>query len=140
MAAEIRELELNTLVVGTGAAGYAAAVRLHRLGERSLAVAAEHTRAGTSRNTGSDKQTYYKLSLCGGEPDSIRAMAKDLFGANVWTGIWHCARRLCQQNAFTIWRSWGFPFRTTATGNTSVIRPIMTAGEEPPAQGPIPPG
>jgi len=34
---------------------------------------------GTSINTGSDKQTYYKLSLCGAEGDSPRAMAETYF-------------------------------------------------------------
>ena len=60
-----REMEIRTLIVGTGAAGYGAAVRLHQYGERDLAILAEEVKAGTSRNTGSDKQTYYKLSLAG---------------------------------------------------------------------------
>lgn len=34
---------------------------------------------GTSRNTGSDKQTYYKLGLSGDSPDSVRKMADNLF-------------------------------------------------------------
>ena len=34
---------------------------------------------GTSRNTGSDKQTYYKLSMCGSEGDSVREMADTLY-------------------------------------------------------------
>ena len=65
----LRETEIRTVVVGTGAAGYHAAVRLHRYGEKDLAILAEHVTAGTSRNTGSDKQTYYKLSLAGEERD-----------------------------------------------------------------------
>lgn len=75
----LRETEIRTVVVGTGAAGYHAAVRLHRYGEKDLAVLAEHVTAGTSRNTGSDKQTYYKLSLAGEDRDSVRALAEDLF-------------------------------------------------------------
>ena len=35
--------------------------------------------AGTSRNTGSDKQTYYKLTLSGEIPDSVMEMAENLF-------------------------------------------------------------
>jgi hypothetical protein len=34
---------------------------------------------GTSINTGSDKQTYYKLGMCGSEPDSPEAAAKALY-------------------------------------------------------------
>lgn len=75
----LRETEIRTVVVGTGAAGYHAAVRLHRYGERDLAILAEHVTAGTSRNTGSDKQTYYKLSLAGEDRDSVRGLAEDLF-------------------------------------------------------------
>ena len=79
MATVLIEKEVRTLVVGTGAAGYAAAVRLHQYGVRDLAILAENVEAGTSRNTGSDKQTYYKLSLAGKETDSVRGMAEDLF-------------------------------------------------------------
>lgn len=75
----LRESEIHTVVVGTGAAGYHAAVRLHQYGEHDLAIISENVEAGTSRNTGSDKQTYYKLSLAGKEADSVRAMAEDLF-------------------------------------------------------------
>lgn len=74
-----KEMEIRTIVVGTGAAGYQAAVCLHKRGETELAVISENIKAGTSRNTGSDKQTYYKLTLAGGEGDSVRAMAEDLF-------------------------------------------------------------
>lgn len=56
-------LRLNTLVIGSGAAGLAAAVRLHALGVENLAVFTEGLRMGTSINTGSDKQTYYKLGM-----------------------------------------------------------------------------
>ena len=77
--AVFKEMEIRTLVVGTGAAGYGAAVRLHQYGEHNLAILAENVKAGTSRNTGSDKQTYYKLSLAGKEADSARRMAEDLF-------------------------------------------------------------
>lgn len=69
---------LNTVVVGTGAAGYNAADRLHGYGQRDIAIVTENILAGTSRNTGSDKQTYYKLTLSGGDPDSVREMAQTL--------------------------------------------------------------
>lgn len=70
---------LNTAVVGTGAAGYNAADRLFSYGQEDIAIITEHVNAGTSRNTGSDKQTYYKLTLAGGEPDSVHEMARTLF-------------------------------------------------------------
>ncbi len=71
-------LSLNTLVVGSGAAGLAAAVELHRLGQTDVAIATESFGAGTSANSGSDKQTYYKLSLAAEMTDSVRLMAEDL--------------------------------------------------------------
>ena len=70
----------HTLIIGTGCAGYNAADRLFDLGITDIAILTEGRYMGTSRNTGSDKQTYYKLSLCGGEGDSVREMAETLYG------------------------------------------------------------
>ena len=69
---------VHTLVVGSGAAGFNAALSLYDEGVRDIAILTEGINLGTSRNTGSDKQTYYKLGLCG-VPDSPRDMAKDIF-------------------------------------------------------------
>ena len=69
----------NTCIVGTGAAGYNAASRLWDYGQKDILMITENILAGTSRNTGSDKQTYYKLTLSGGVPDSVREMAETLF-------------------------------------------------------------
>ena len=52
--------QYNTIIVGTGAAGLNAAVTLHKLGQKNIALITEGRYMGTSRNTGSDKQTYYK--------------------------------------------------------------------------------
>lgn len=56
---------VHTLVLGSGAAGLNAAAQLHLTGIRDLIILTEGLQMGTSINTGSDKQTYYKLSLCG---------------------------------------------------------------------------
>lgn len=66
----------GVLVLGSGAAGLAAAVQLRRHGVEDVLVLTEGLEGGTSINTGSDKQTYYKLSLCGGEADSPVQMAQ----------------------------------------------------------------
>lgn len=68
----------DCIVIGTGAAGYNAACRLKEFGV-NVAVVTEGVNCGTSRNTGSDKQTYYKLGLGGAQTDSVRQMAEDLF-------------------------------------------------------------
>jgi succinate dehydrogenase/fumarate reductase flavoprotein subunit len=70
---------INTLIVGSGVASLNAAVNLHSLGQEDLLIATSEWGGGTSNNAGSDKQTYYKLSLSGSEPDSVPEMARDLF-------------------------------------------------------------
>ncbi len=69
----------DTVVLGSGCAGLNAADSLYDLGVRDLLLVTEGMNMGTSRNTGSDKQTYYKLTLSGDEPDSVQAMAQTLF-------------------------------------------------------------
>lgn len=85
-------VSLNTLIIGSGAAALNAAVRLHERGQRDIAVATEEFGGGTSNNAGSDKQTYYKLSLAGDRPDSSREMARDLFKG----GCMHGDIALCE--------------------------------------------
>ncbi|MCK4283481.1 MAG: FAD-binding protein [Candidatus Brocadiae bacterium] len=77
---------LNTVVVGSGAAGLCCAARLWREmaqsgvdhPEREIAVVTRGMGAGTSHNAGSDKQTYYKLGTHGSEPDTPHDFAETL--------------------------------------------------------------
>ena len=76
---------LNTLIIGSGVVvGLVAlerqysAVRLNALGVEDIAIYTEGLKMGTSINTGSDKQTYYKLGMYGAEPDSPHLLAEDL--------------------------------------------------------------
>ena len=110
MATVLIEKEVRTLVVGTGAAGYAAAVRLHQYGVRDLAILAENVEAGTSRNTGSDKQTYYKLSLAGKEADSVRGMAEDLFRGQCVDGELALCEAALSARCFYYLTELGVPF------------------------------
>lgn len=71
-------VEFDAIVIGTGAAGYNAACRLRQFG-KNVAIVTEDVQFGTSRNTGSDKQTYYKLGLGGDSPDSVYKMAENLY-------------------------------------------------------------
>ncbi len=75
----MRVEKFDVVVVGTGAAGYNAANRIRQEGRKTVCVVTEGVNQGTSRNTGSDKQTYYKLGLGGDSPDSVAQMAQDLF-------------------------------------------------------------
>lgn len=76
----------NTAIVGSGAAGFNAADRLWQLGQHDIVLVTENRVGGTSRNTGSDKQTYYKLTLSGGDPDSVREMTDTLFAGRCVDG------------------------------------------------------
>ena len=75
---KIPHFTASAAVVGTGAAGYNAADSLYSLGVTDVLMVTEGRLMGTSRNTGSDKQTYYKLNLSGGVKDSVYDMAKAL--------------------------------------------------------------
>ena len=70
----------QTIIVGSGAAAFNAANTLYEMGQTNIAIVTEGIYKGTSRNTGSDKQTYYKMSTSGQAPDSPYNMAKTLFG------------------------------------------------------------
>lgn len=84
----MQEYTFDTVIVGTGCAGYNCADWLYTLGRRDLAMVTRGRLSGASRNTGSDKQTYYKLSLASGMPDSVRKMARDLCaGGGVNAGV-----------------------------------------------------
>ena len=76
----------RTLVVGTGCAGYGAADCLYDKGITDIAVLSDNRIAGTSRNAGSDKQTYYKMSLSGDEGDCPIFMAQTLFDGGAMDG------------------------------------------------------
>jgi len=77
---------INTLIIGSGAASLNAAVSLHSMGQKDILIATSRWGGGTSNNAGSDKQTYYKLSLSGDEPDSVSEMAQDLFNGKCMHG------------------------------------------------------
>ncbi|MDP8239144.1 MAG: FAD-binding protein [Candidatus Hatepunaea meridiana] len=83
---------LNTLIIGSGAAALNAAVNLVEFGQENIAIVTDNWGGGTSNNAGSDKQTYYKLSLSGKIPDSPFEMAQDLFNG----GCMHGDIALCE--------------------------------------------
>lgn len=107
---------LNTLVIGSGAAGLNAALQLHRRGMADVAIITERWGAGTSNNAGSDKQTYYKLSLAGAKQDSARQMAADLFaGGSMHGDIAMCEAQHSAQAFFGLVEL-GVPFPQTRHG------------------------
>lgn len=113
---QIPAAKLDTVVVGTGAAGYNAALRLFDGGMKDIAIVTEGVTAGTSRNTGSDKQTYYKLSLSGDSPDSPHAMAEDLFAGKCADGDIAYAEAALSVRCFLHLAELGVPFPVNRYG------------------------
>lgn len=101
---------LHTLVIGSGAAGLAAAVRLDALNVAPIAVYTEGLKCGTSINTGSDKQTYYKLGMYGMETDSPCRMAEDLMAGGAMHGDIALVEAALSQRAFANLVNLGVPF------------------------------
>jgi succinate dehydrogenase / fumarate reductase flavoprotein subunit len=100
----------NTVVVGTGSAGFCAADRLWEFGQKDVVMVTDKVGAGTSRNAGSDKQTYYKLTLSGGDGDSVREMAQTLFSGGAMDGDVALAEAALSARSFLRLCDLGVPF------------------------------
>ena len=113
---QVPTIVTTTVVVGTGSAGYCAADRLVAAGHTDLVVIADKIRAGASRNAGSDKQTYYKLSLGGDAPDSVADLAATLFAGGAMDGDNALAEAANSARAFAHLVEVGVPFPTDRYG------------------------
>jgi succinate dehydrogenase/fumarate reductase flavoprotein subunit len=80
--------EFNTIIIGSGVAGLNCVLHLvmEGLSPDKIAIVTDQLGGGTSFNAGSDKQTYYKLSTIGNNPDSPYLMAKDLYDGGAMHG------------------------------------------------------
>ena len=107
---------VQSLVVGSGAAGLRAAEHLHELGHQDIAIITEGMNCGTSRNTGSDKQTYYKLSLSGSDADSVREMASALYSGQAVDGDIALCEAAASAGGFFHLAQLGVPFPTNEYG------------------------
>lgn len=118
----------DAIIIGSGAAAYGAADWLFKENITDIALITENRLGGTSRNTGSDKQTYYKLSMDGFAPDSPYKMACDIFQAGCCDGekmylqavnSTRCFLRLCDYGVdFPRDKFGGFPGYKTDHDNT----------------------
>lgn len=106
----------KAIVIGSGCAGLACAVRLDSLCAGRIAVVTEDLTAGTSRNAGSDKQTYYKLSLGGDEADSVINLALDLYAGGGMNGELALAEAAGSARAFLHLCELGIKFPTNKYG------------------------
>ncbi len=109
-------MPIHTLVIGSGAAGLNAAVQLRNLGVEDVRIATEGLKMGASINTGSDKQTYYKLGLAGDEADSPLALARTLFSGGAVHGDIALVEAALSVRAFFHLVELGVPFPCDAYG------------------------
>ncbi len=101
---------VNTLIIGSGAAALNAALQLHESGIQNIAIVTEKLGGGTSNNAGSDKQTYYKLSLDAQTADTAVEMAGDLISGGAMHGdIALCEAQYSMQAFYNLVRL-GVPF------------------------------
>ncbi len=107
---------VHTLVIGSGAAGLNAAVQLRANGVEDVLIISEGLDKGTSINTGSDKQTYYKLSLCGADTDAPEVMAETYFGGGSMHGDLALVEASLSARAFIHLVNLGVPFPRDAYG------------------------
>ncbi len=112
----MKTYDYDTIVVGSGCAGFNAADWLYDLGRKNILLITENRTAGTSRNTGSDKQTYYKLSLGSEPPDSVADMAKTLFGGQGVDGPIAYTEAACSVKSFMKLANLGVDFPVNEYG------------------------
>ena len=113
---DLNGITAEAVVIGTGAAGYQAAVQLKKHGVKDVLIVTEGVLRGTSRNTGSDKQTYYKLGMCGETPDSPAQMAEDLFAGHGVDGDTAYAEAALSARCFLHLAEAGVPFPVNRYG------------------------
>ncbi|WP_067779839.1 FAD-binding protein [Actinomyces vulturis] len=106
----------NTVVVGTGSAGYCAADRLVQFGQDDVVIVTDRIATGSSRNAGSDKQTYYKLTLAGPGDDSVAEMAQTLFAGGAMDGDNALVEAALSAQAFLHLVDLGVPFPRNVFG------------------------
>jgi len=113
---EIPVYSLDTVVIGSGAAGFNAIDWLSDYGRESIALLTEGLNMGTSRNTGSDKQTYYKLSLNSEDMDSVRNFAQTLYDGESVNGDIALCEAAGSVRSFIKLANLGVPFPTNEYG------------------------
>jgi len=106
----------GSVVLGSGAAGLNAAIRLDSEGVKDVCVISEGLSMGTSINTGSDKQTYYKLGLYGADKDSPVSLAESFFKGGSMHGDLAMVEASLSARAFLNLVNLGVPFPSDAYG------------------------
>ncbi len=108
----------NTVIVGAGAAGMNCAVQLVKFWrsrgvenpQEKLLVVTGGLSLGTSRMSGSDKQTYYKMGTSPRVPDTAEDFAKALMSFGCCNGDTALAEGICSLRGFYNLVEVGVPF------------------------------
>ncbi|HCE46285.1 MAG TPA: oxidoreductase [Lentisphaeria bacterium] len=103
-------IKVHTLIIGSGAAGLNAAVQLDANGVKDILILTEGLQKGTSINTGSDKQTYYKLGMYGENNDSPGLLAQSFFNGGSMHGDLALVEASLSPRAFFNLVNLGVPF------------------------------
>jgi len=114
----------NTVIVGAGAAGMNCAVHLYEFMRQKgikdpqdhIAVVTGGLSLGTSRMSGSDKQTYYKSGTSPDTPDSAEEFAKSLTGGGCCHGDLALAEAIGSLREFYHLVEVGVPFPHDSMG------------------------
>ena len=130
-------IALDTLIIGSGCAGFNAADTLYDMGRTDIAILTEGVNMGTSRNTGSDKQTYYKLSLCSDGADSIYELAENLFQGGSVNGDTALAEAAGSVRSFMKLVNLGVPFPTNEYGEYVGYKPDHDPRQRATSCGPL---
>jgi len=115
---DVPAFSANTIIVGAGAAGMNAAVRLVEFWAQKgvadpagrLAVVTRGLGLGASRMSGSDKQTYYKMGTSPRTPDTAEDFAKTLTAGGCCHGDTALVEALCSLRSFHHLVEAGVPF------------------------------
>lgn len=112
----------DVIVVGSGAAGFSTADWLYRFGLENICIVTENINYGTSRNAGSDKQTYYKLDLCSKNGDSVIKMAEDFYSGGSMNGSDALVEAANSARCFLRLAEMGIPFPSDKFGRFAGYR------------------
>jgi succinate dehydrogenase/fumarate reductase flavoprotein subunit len=106
----------TAIIIGSGAAALNAALQIHQQATPDLILLTRKSRGGVSYNSGSDKQTYYKVACYGDQPDSPVEMAQTLFQGGSMHGELALIEASLSLPAFFNLTNLGVPFPQDAYG------------------------
>ncbi len=112
----IPAIKAQAVIVGSGAAGWSCADWLKDMGIDDIILISEGINSGASRNTGSDKQTYHKLSMTSDEADSVSELAQDLYACGGINGDMALTMAANSARCFHRLVNLGIPFPENAFG------------------------